>query len=220
MAGPLDFLSDAARRVSGAFPGWGAVAPALGGIAAGVGSLLGGAGQNVASARQAAIQRQFEERMSSTAWQRGVKDMRAAGLNPMLAFEQGPASTPSGATGDVPYNYGEAVSSAMSGMQLRQSMALSRAQQAQARAGAANTQVNTAYTSAKLAADFGHVLKGSSLYAAVQQAGIEAAKAAAQVNRAQVGERRGRSSVWEMLSPFINTAKQGYREALPDTRRR
>lgn len=62
-----------------------------------LGSLFGGGQQAKAQSREASRQRDWEQMMSSTAWQRGVKDMRAAGINPMLSFSQGPASTPSGA---------------------------------------------------------------------------------------------------------------------------
>jgi len=51
------------------------------------------------TAQQAQINRQFQMNMSNTAYQRSTADMRKAGINPMLAFSQGGASTPSGDAG-------------------------------------------------------------------------------------------------------------------------
>jgi hypothetical protein len=69
------------------------------------GSILGGGIQYYGAKQanemtQASAREQMEqqERLSSTANQRAVQDLRAAGLNPMLAYQQGGASTPSGAS--------------------------------------------------------------------------------------------------------------------------
>jgi len=75
--------------------GWGSV------ISAGS-SLLGGQNANVSNAKQASNQMDFQERMSNTAHQREVRDLAAAGLNPILSGTGGVgATTPSGASATI-----------------------------------------------------------------------------------------------------------------------
>jgi len=68
-------------------------------VAAAVGAnILGTHMRNKAAKAASARQMAFQREMSNTSYQRGMEDMKKAGLNPILAGKVGGASTPTGST--------------------------------------------------------------------------------------------------------------------------
>ncbi len=134
-----------------AFPAFlGALLPS---VIGGALSLKGGRERNVAASAQAQRQMDFQERMSSTAHQREVRDLRAAGLNPILSGTGGSgASSPGGAQAPVQDVLTPAVSSAFAARRLTQEIKNMKATELQsvtaAEANSARASLSTAQEAA------------------------------------------------------------------------
>lgn len=85
---------------------WGAV---IGGVA----SLAGGLLSNKSRKKEASDNREFQEDLSNTSYQRAIADLKAAGINPMMVSKLGGASTPAGNVADVQDAVTPAISSAI-----------------------------------------------------------------------------------------------------------
>lgn len=88
------------------------------------------AATNKMSVEESARNREFQERLSSTAYQRVMKDMGQAGLNPILAYQKGGASSPSGSQAALTAPKAESYHSTnIAGEAVNTALAFRRAQQ-------------------------------------------------------------------------------------------
>lgn len=178
-ANPSPFSMDISGVGSTASKIIGPTASAIGAMGSAGISYAGAQQTNAANAQQALQQEQFQEQMSNTAYQRGTADMKAAGLNPMLAYSQGGASTPGGAMATMTNAAGQGVSS---GMQAAQTVA----QLGNIYAQNDNIQANTDKTKADTA---NAILQGPNIEAQTSQslASAQQARSAAQNIWAGIG---------------------------------
>lgn len=166
------------------------------------GSALGAWNQNRENRAAASRQMNFQRSMSNSSYQRAMEDMRLAGLNPILAYQQGGASTPAGASYTAQNVGSSAASGGLKGAQqrnlaeqnnnLQANSALQRMQTYQAMAQTSNLEAQTRRT--QLENEAYGVLSPEMRAIALSGSGAHAATSAAS-RVLQVGGRVGKAAV-------------------------
>lgn len=163
-------------EVTGQRPGidWGGIAQSVAPLAAGALNYYGQRQTNAANAQQAQAQMDFQNQQTSTSYQRGTADMRAAGLNPLLAYSQGGAGSGSGAMATMGNEIGSGANSALSSAQTLSQIQNLRAQNDQIYASTDLTEAQAQRTRIQAANDLAdnprikNVAEGSKHYPSQQ----------------------------------------------------
>jgi hypothetical protein len=191
-----------------------AISPVSSILGAGIGaasSLIGGQQQNAANQAMSQQQMDFQERMRKTQYQTTVADLKAAGLNPMLAYSQGGAGTPQGATAQMGNPLGEAGNSAREAAmavaqfnQLRTQNILTQ-EQAESTAADANLKRDTsAYTQAQTARELAQ-MPGYGKFGQFRDAQIQQLQTASALQGAQDAQARAQTGYTNELTALAKT---------------
>lgn len=190
----------------------GMAAAALGGsLISSAFGLFGARKQNKSARAEAATNREFQERMSNTAYRRAATDMQAAGLNRILAAKQGGATSPSGNQAPIVNTLAEAANSA-------RAIATQIAQLKNTQAQTRNTDANTDFKKQEL-----EILQttGKSPVGDVINTGVTSAKSLWKVSKQHLSEpawaakaRKKRLDAWKKHK--IPTSGKGRRKMVSD----
>lgn len=176
--------------------------------------ILGGLFTNKNSAKAAQRQMDFQERMSNTAYQRAVTDMRAAGLNPVLAAKVGGASTPGGAmaqSADMSKVGSAGVNSAINLMQSKANVANTEATTEKTKVDTEKARVETAgaeLSNEMMAGKMPHEIESSRQTARKLAQDVEVSfHTASRIASLQPHERDRLIKDVELLSHRVNSAR-------------